>query len=193
MQSEISTEAKLVKFLFDFFPIIVFFGAYKLWGIYTATYLIIAASVLQVCWSRIQHGYFQRLPLITLLCVLVFGGATLFFRNELFIKWKPTAVYWLLSAAFLISQYMGDKPLIARLLSKNLTLKQLAWQRLNLSWVFFFAFMGALNLYVVQYFDTDTWVNFKLFGSFGLTFLFALGQGIFLMRNRAFQTDTEKS
>ncbi len=181
-----------MKFMFDFFPIIVFFVAYKLWGIYPATYVIIAASFLQVMMSRIQHGYFQRIPLITLVCVLIFGGATLFFRNEVFIKWKPTAVYWLLSATFLVSQFMG-KPLIAHVLRKSLSLKQLAWQRLNLSWVIFFALMGALNLYVAQYFDTDTWVNFKLFGTFAFTFVFALGQAIFLMRNRAFQSTDSKS
>lgn len=170
-----------MKFLFDFFPIILFFIAYKLGDIYLATGTAIAASGIQVIVSRIKLGFFEKMPVMTLIVITVLGGATLLFRNEIFIKWKPTAVYWLLALAFILSQYIGQKPLIQRALERNVSLPSEIWLRLNLSWAVFFAFLGGLNLYVVQHFDTDTWVNFKLFGTLGLTILFIIVQTIYMV------------
>lgn len=171
-----------MKFLFDFFPIALFFIAFKMGDIYLATVSAIIASVVQVIWSRYKTGRFEKLPLITLGTIVVLGGATLFFRNELFIKWKPTALYWILALALLISQFIGKKPLIQRLLEQNIDLPTKIWQQLNLSWVLFFATMGVANLYVLYHFDTDTWVNFKLFGTMGLTLVFILIQGLYMTK-----------
>ncbi len=172
-----------MKFLFDFFPIALFFIAYKMGDIYLATITAILASVVQVLWSRYKTGRFEKLPLITLGTILVLGGATLFFRNELFIKWKPTALYWVLALALVISQFIGKKNLMQRLLEQNIVLPIKVWHQLNLSWALFFAAMGIANLYVVYHFDTDTWVNFKLFGTLGLTLVFIVVQGLYMAKH----------
>lgn len=171
-----------MKFLFDFFPIALFFIAFKMGDIYLATVTAIVASVVQVIWSRYKTGRFEKLPLITLGTIVILGGATLFFRNELFIKWKPTALYWLLALALLISQFIGKKPLMQRLLEQNIELPTKIWHQLNLSWALFFTTMGIANLYVVYHFDTNTWVNFKLFGTMGLTLVFILIQGLYMTK-----------
>jgi len=174
-----------MKFLFEFFPILLFFAAYKLGDIYIATTIAIAASFIQVLVIRLRTGRFETVPVVTLISLVVLGGATLSFRNELFIKWKPTVVYWLLAFGFLLSQWIGSgKPAIQRLAEKSIQLPDRAWLRLNISWVIFFAFLGVLNIYVLKNYDTDTWVNFKLFGTLGLTFLFIIGQSIYMIRHR---------
>ncbi len=172
-----------MKFLFDFFPIVLFFIAFKMGGIYIATITVIVASAVQVLWSRYKTGRFEKLPLITLGTIVILGGATLFFRNELFIKWKPTALYWVLAFALVISQFIGNKPLMQRLLEQNVALPTKIWHQLNLSWALFFAAMGIANLYVVYHFDTDTWVNFKLFGTLGLTLVFIVLQGFYMAKH----------
>ncbi len=171
-----------MKFLFDFFPIALFFIAYKMGDIYLATITAIVASIVQVFWSRYKTGRFEKLPVITLGMIVVMGGATLVFKNELFIKWKPTVLYWALAAALLISQLMGKKPLMQRLLEQNITLPLKIWHQLNLSWALFFLLMGIVNLYVLYHFDTDTWVNFKLFGTLGLTLIFIVLQGFYMAK-----------
>lgn len=181
-----------MKLFFDFFPIILFFIAYKFGDIYLATLVAILASGIQVVWSRITHGRFEKMPLITLATILIFGGATLIFRNELFIKWKPTALYWILSLAFFISQFIGTKPLIRRLLDQNIELPSKIWQHLNYSWGMFFAAMGCLNLYVVYHFDTNTWVNFKLFGTLALTFVFVVIQGLYMVKHHKHALDKKE-
>ncbi len=172
-----------MKFLFDLFPIALFFIAYKMGDIYLATITAIVASIVQVVWSRYKTGQFEKLPLITLGTIVILGGATLFFRNELFIKWKPTALYWILALALVISQFIGNKPLMQRLLEQNVALPIKIWHQLNLSWALFFAAMGIANLYVVYHFDTDTWVNFKLFGTLGLTLVFIVLQGFYMAKH----------
>ena len=172
-----------MKFLFDLFPIALFFIAYKMGDIYLATITAIVASIVQVVWSRYKTGQFEKLPLITLGTIVILGGATLFFRNELFIKWKPTALYWILALALVISQFIGNKPLMQRLLEQNVALPIKIWHQLNLSWALFFAAMGIANLYVVYHFDTDTWVNFKLFGTLGLTLVFIVLQGFYMTKH----------
>lgn len=169
-----------MKILVEFFPILLFFLAYKFGDIYVATATAIIASFLQVFWLRYTKKRFEKQPLITLVTLVILGGATLVFRNELFIKWKPTALYWILALIFLITQFLGKKPLIQRLIEEHIQLPQKVWTNLNAAWVLFFLSMGIINLYIIYHFDTNAWVNFKLFGTLGLTLLFIVLQGIYL-------------
>ncbi len=171
-----------MKFLFDFFPILLFFAAFKFADIYVATGVAIAASITQVGYSWFKHRRVETMQWITLVLIVVFGGATLYLKDEMFIKWKPTVLNWMFAAAFLGSQFIGKKNLAERMLAANIDLPRAVWTRLNLSWVMFFVLLGCANLYVVYNFDTDTWVNFKLFGLMGLTVAFVLLQAVFLSR-----------
>ncbi len=171
-----------MKLMFDFFPVILFFAAYKFKGIYVATSVAIVATLLQVGYLWLRHRRVEPMHLITLGLIVIFGGATLYLHDEQFIKWKPTVINWLFGVAFLTSQFVGDKPIIQRMVAAKVELPQLVWYRLNLSWALFFLFLGAINLFVVYSFDTDVWVNFKLFGMLGLTIAFVLLQAAFLAR-----------
>lgn len=169
-----------MKILFDFLPILLFFIAFKFYGIYVATGVAIAASAAQVIGYWLKYRRVETMSLITLVLIAVLGGATLLLHNELFIKWKPTAINWAFAIVFWGSQYIGSKSLTQRMLDGNISLPTAVWQRLNLSWVGFFAVIGLLNLYVVYNFDTTTWVNFKLFGLMGLTVIFVIVQAIYM-------------
>ncbi len=171
-----------MKFLYDLFPVILFFLAYKLADIYVATGVAIAASVVQVAWSRWRHGRVEKMYWVTLGLVVLFGGLTLLLRDPVFIKWKPTVVNWLFAAAFLGSGLFMKRNLLQRMMSHAVTLPDPVWKRLNLAWVTFFFLAGAANLYVAYHFAEETWVNFKLFGMLGLTLLFLLAQGFYLSR-----------
>ena len=171
-----------MKFIHDFFPILLFFVAYKLYGIYTATAVAIAASFVQVGWFWFRHRRFENMHLITLALLVVFGGLTLVLQDETFIKWKPTVINWLFGLVFLGSQFIGKKTIVERMMSANIQLPAMHWPRINLAWVGFFIFLGFVNMYVMYNFDTDTWVNFKLFGMTGLTLAFVLAQGLYLAR-----------
>jgi intracellular septation protein len=176
-----------MKFLFDLFPVLLFFGAYKLSGIYAATAVLIVASLAQVCITRLRHGRCETSHLVTLALVVVFGGATLLLQDEMFIKWKPTVINWLFAAAFLGSRFFGEKSLIERMMGSKLTLPAAVWGRLNAAWTFFFIAMGTANLFVIYSFDTATWVDFKLFGMMGMTFAFVILQSIYLARYMQFE------
>jgi len=173
-----------MKFLFDFLPILLFFVAYKLYDIYVATAVIIVASILQVSWLWIKHRRVEKMHIITLVLVLVLGGATLFLQNPLFIYWKPTVVNWAFAIAFFGSQFIGQKNFLQRMLDSQITLNEpRVWKNLNFAWVAFFIAIGGINLYVAFNFDENTWVNFKLFGMMGLTLVFVIAQGIYLARH----------
>jgi intracellular septation protein len=172
-----------MKFLFDFFPIILFFAAYKLYGIYVATAVAIAASFIQTGFFWVKHRRFEKTHLITLALVVVFGGATLIFHDETFIKWKFSIVNWLFGLGFLFTQFVGDKPLIKRMLESQVTLPDFVWRRMNSAWMSYFMLLGFANLYVMHYYDTDTWVDFKTFGNFAATGLLILGQGFYMYRH----------
>jgi len=181
-----------MKFLYDFFPILLFFIAYKTYGIFVATAVAIVASVIQVGIFWLQHRRVDNMQLVTLGLIVVLGGATLLFQDELFIKWKPTVVEWAFALAFLGSHFIGQKTLVQRMLDAHVTLTDNAvWAKLNMGWIAFFVAMGFLNLYVAFSFDTDTWVNFKLFGMMGLTFIFVLAQGFYLAKYIAEETPEE--
>ncbi len=177
-----------MKLLIDFFPILLFFITFKLFedqqeGILAATAVIIVATGVQVAITWAMKRRVEKMHLITLALVVVFGGATLLLEDEMFIKWKPSVVNWLFALAFLGSHFFGERNLVARGMGSSLRLPAAVWARLNFAWVLFFLSMGLLNLYVVYRFDTDTWVNFKLFGLMGLTLLFVLGQALYLARH----------
>ncbi len=173
-----------MKFLYDFFPILLFFIAYKMYDIFVATAVAIVASFVQVLIFWLKYRRFETMQLVTLGLILLLGGATLLLHDENFIKWKPSIVNWLFAIVFLGSQWIGNKPLIQRLMEQHIQVdKPSVWTVVNLSWVGFFIFSGLLNLYVAFNFSTDVWVNFKLFGLMGLTFIFVIIQGIYLTQH----------
>ena len=172
-----------MKLLLDFFPILLFFVCYKLFGIYTATSVAMVASILQVIVHRLKHQRYERMHLVNLSLILVLGGATLFFHNPWFIKWKPTGIYWVSALVFLGSSFIGKKNLIRKMMDGNIRLPDAIWGRLNTAWAIFFIAMGALNLYVAYHYDTDVWVNFKLFGGAVITLFFVLLQSIYLTKH----------
>ena len=171
-----------MKFLFDLFPVLLFFVAFKLADIYVATGVAIGASVLQVAWLKLRGKRVDPMLWASLAIIGVFGGATLLLQNETFIKWKPTVLYWLFAAVLATSALVFRRNLIRTMLSEQIQLPDAVWSRLNLSWAGFFAFMGAANLYVAYNYSTDLWVNFKLFGGIGLMLLFILAQSVFLAK-----------
>lgn len=138
-----------MKFLIDFFPILLFFIAYKLYGIYLATAVAILASAVQVGWLWFRRRRFEPMHLVTLALLLVFGGMTIALRDPIFVMWKPTIVDGLFALAFLGSMFIGRKPLIERMMGHAIELPSDVWRRLNLMWMLFFVFMGLVNLYVV--------------------------------------------
>jgi intracellular septation protein len=171
-----------MKFLFDLFPIILFFIAFKVAGIYVATGVAIAATFAQIGWLKMRRRKVDTMMWVSLVIIVVFGGATLFLQDETFIKWKPTVLYWAFSIALALAPLLAKKNLIRALLGEQMQLPALVWTRLNLAWAGFFAVMGALNLYVAFNYPTDTWVNFKLFGGMGLMVVFAILQAVYLAR-----------
>src|SRR5574343_79039 len=197
-----------MKLLFDLFPVILFFGAFKysekhpeqaaewltgLMGaaltdpkqapILLATVVVILATVGQIIWVHFKHGKVDKMLWVSLVLVVVFGGLTLFFQNEAFIKWKPTILYWVFAGSMLFSAIVLKKNAIKAVLGEQLKLPEAIWSKVNLAWVGFFVVMGFLNLAIAFNFDTDTWVNFKLFGGMGLMLVFVLAQGMMLSKH----------
>jgi intracellular septation protein len=172
-----------MKLLLDFFPIILFFVAFKAAGIYIATGVAIAATLAQIGYMRWRNGKIEPMQWISLGVIVLFGGATLISHNDTFIKWKPTVLYWLMGSALALGQLVFRKNLLKSLMGSQMELPDAAWRLMNWSWSGFFAVMGALNLWVAFNFDTDTWVNFKLFGGMGLMLVFVILQAIWLSRH----------
>ena len=172
-----------MKLLFDLFPIILFFAAYKLADIYVATAVAIATTVAQILWLRATRKPVENMQWASLAIIVVFGGMTLLFKDETFIKWKPTVLYGLFAATLLGARLMAGRNLIRSMMGKQMTLPDGVWDRLNLAWVLFFVFLGLLNLFVAYRFATDTWVNFKLFGTLGLTLAFVVAQALYVGRH----------
>jgi intracellular septation protein len=200
-----------MKLLFDLFPVILFFAAFKIAGgrpqeaadllnsmftsiglagsvavdqapILVATVVVILATCAQIIWVRLRHGKVDKMLWISLGLVVVLGGMTLAFRDDTFIKWKPTILYWVFAVTLLLSAALFGKNLVRSMLEAQVTAPEHVWARLNLVWVIFFALMGGANLFVARSFPTDVWVNFKLFGGMGLLLAFMLGQGFWLAR-----------
>jgi intracellular septation protein len=201
-----------MKLLLDFLPIVLFFLAFKvaesqpdaaaafasehlgflvsggLVGpkeapVLLATLVVIAATFLQIAWLLARGKKVDAMLWVSLGLVTVLGGATVWFHNETFIKWKPSVLYWVMGTAFWLSQALFRKNLLQALLGEQMQLPATVWRTLNLMWIGFFAFMGLANIYVAYSFSTDIWVNFKLFGGVGLMLLFTFAQGLYLSRH----------
>ncbi|OGA19840.1 MAG: septation protein A [Betaproteobacteria bacterium RIFCSPLOWO2_12_FULL_63_13] len=172
-----------MKFLFDLLPVVLFFVVFKIVDIYWATAVAIATTFAQIAWLKIRRRKVENMMWVTLAIIVIFGGATLLLRDETFIKWKPTVLYWLFGAVLLGAQLLFGRNLIRSAVGGQISLPETAWRKLNWSWAGFFAFMGAANLYVAFNFSTDTWVNFKLFGGMGLMLVFIVVQALFLARH----------
>jgi len=169
-----------MKFLFDIFPVILFFVAYKISGIYTATSIAIAATAAQIGWAWAKHRKVDTMQWVSLALIVVFGGATLLLRDETFIKLKPTVLYWLFGVVLTVSAVAFKKNLIRAMMEKQVTAPDAVWEKLLAGWIGFFVVMGGLNLYVAYTYDTAIWVNFKLFGGIGLMILFVIAQAVIL-------------
>ncbi|HQR54813.1 MAG TPA: septation protein A [Burkholderiaceae bacterium] len=201
-----------MKLLFDLLPVILFFVTYKVAGsfphqslaiagsalgwmvgdgtvpdgqapILLATAVAIVASLLQVGWLLVRGKRVDPMLWVSLAVIVVFGGATIWFHDETFIKWKPSILYWLFGAALLLGHVVWKRNLLKSLLGTQLDVPVPVWGRLLWAWIAFFGVMGIVNLAVAYSVSTDTWVNFKLFGLFGLTLVFTLGIGVYLARH----------
>lgn len=198
-----------MKFLYDFFPVVLFFLAYKLYGhipadainlinntlpvmrltpdkaqdaIYLATAVGICAAFLQVSLFWLKNRRFEKMHLISFGLFLFIGGITIALKNPVFIKWKPTIINWAFATAFLGSQFIGKRTLVERMMGHAIQIPVEIWGRLNLAWVGFFIMSGLANIYVAYNFSESTWVDFKLFGLLGLTFIFVFAQAFYLAR-----------
>lgn len=171
-----------MKFLFDLFPVILFFIAYKFMGIFVATAVAIAATFVQVGWLWLRRKRIDGMLWASLVIIVTFGGATLLLHDEMFIKWKPTVLYWTFALVLSVSAVFFRKNLMRVMLGDQIQMPDSAWNKLNMSWAGFFACMGFLNLYVAYNFSTDAWVDFKLFGGMGLMLAFVIAQGLFLAK-----------
>ncbi|WAW09500.1 septation protein A [Oxalobacter vibrioformis] len=202
-----------MKFLFDLFPVLLFFGVFSWAGknpekaqavadsylsafvgnagaapdtvpILLATAVAIVATIGQIIYLKLRKRKVEPMLWVSLLIIVIFGGATIYFASEEFIKWKPTVLYWVFGAALLVSNFAMGKNLVRLMMEKQIRLPDFVWGRLNYAWVAFFLVMGVVNLYVAFWggFATSTWVSFKLFGGMGLMLVFVVGQSIYLAR-----------
>ncbi|HEJ9093857.1 TPA: septation protein A [Serratia odorifera] len=172
-----------MKQFLDFLPLIVFFAFYKLYDIYVASGALIVATALALVFTWVKYRKVEKMTLITFVMVAVFGTLTLVFHNDLFIKWKVTVIYALFALALLVSQLVLKKPLIQRMLGKELTLPQGVWNSLNLAWALFFLACGLANIYVAFWLPQSVWVNFKVFGLTALTLVFTLLSGVYIYKH----------
>lgn len=170
-----------MQLLADYFPLILFFVAFKWQGIYVATGVAIAASVLQIAWLWSRRKV-SAVHWLSLAIIAVFGGATLLLQDETFIKWKPSVLYGLFGAVLVVGKLAFRRDLMQALL-KDIVLPPTVWTTVTWSWIVFFAAMAVANWYVAFHFPTDAWVNFKVWGSIGLFLVFALAQGLYLARH----------
>ncbi|PKE31112.1 septation protein A [Rahnella sp. AA] len=172
-----------MKQLLDFLPLIVFFVVYKLYNIFVASGALIATTALALILTWVIYRKIEKMTWITFAMVTVFGTLTLVFHNPEFIKWKVTVIYVVFAGALLVSQIILKKPLIQRMLGKELTLPDAVWNKLNVSWAIFFLLCGLANIYVAFWLPMDTWINFKVFGLTALTLVFTLLSGVYIYRH----------
>ncbi len=176
----------MLNMFYDFFVVLLFFITFKLYGIYVATTVGIVGSILQVIITRLFHKKYDKKQLLVMAIFLIFGGMTLYFHNPIFVKWKPTIIFWIFSLSFYLSQFIGKQSLVQRMMGHafegKATVSKKIWHRLNLAWCLFFLVLGAINIFVAYHFTTDVWVNFKLYGIFSAMLLFGFAQAFFLAR-----------
>jgi intracellular septation protein len=171
-----------MKFLFDLFPVILFFIAFKFFGIYTATAVAIIATIAQIIYSKLRHGKVEKMLMISGVIITVFGGATLLLKDPTFIQWKPTVLYWLFAVGLIGAQLIFKQNPIRSFMEKQISLPEAVWSKLNLAWALLFVALGVLNLYVAFNYSQDIWVDFKLFGITGIMFIFIVGQTLILSK-----------
>jgi intracellular septation protein len=184
-------------FLFDLLPVLLFFIVFKYQGIYAATWVGIIATLTQAVVYRLTKKQWDKMQLVTLVIFILFGGMTLYFHNPIFVKWKPTIIFWLFALVLFGSHFIGKKPMMQRILEGALSNQKQAeakapqepillppkvGTKLNAAWTLFFLFLGAVNIYVAYQFSDDVWVNFKLYGITVATLIFSVLQTVFLMR-----------
>ncbi len=203
-----------MKFLFDFFPILLFFATFKIAGMYEqasfqlatkliggfvagdgikadqgpimlATLVAILAAIAQISYVKLRGRKVDLMLWIAFFVITIFGGLTIYFHNETFIMWKPTIIYWMQAAAFLVALYVFKKNLIQEVMGSQIKMPDAIWTRLCLAWIGFFIFIGLLNLlaaFVIFAGDTPAWVTFKTFGMTGLLFAFIVAQTLYLSK-----------
>jgi intracellular septation protein len=176
-----------MQLLFDFFPIIIFFVVFKLYGMYAATAAIMVAMAVQISIQWIRTRTISKMLLVSGLLVGLFGGMTLVLRNPIFIQWKPTIVYALFALAFLGSQFIGDRTIVERIMGHAIQLPSRMWAQLNAIWIANFTILAITNIYVVYNYSEETWVDFKLFGTLGFTLITAVGQAVWIAMNASDQ------
>ena len=174
-----------MNMLFEFFPLLLFLGALLLKDIYVAVVVLMVTMPIGLAVKTVRTGSIDKMYMWSTVFALLFGGLTLYFRNPYFTYWKPTAFYWVVAIAFLLSTWIGDKPLAQRFfgLVEGLNLEKvtaLQWSRLNYIWVVFFVFAGILNIYVAYNFSEKTWGTFKVFGLMALTLVFMVAQSLWI-------------
>jgi intracellular septation protein len=168
---------------FDLIPAIAFFIAYKMAGIYIATIVLIVMSILQFGYTLIRYRRIDFLQAMICLLVLVFGSATVLLHDSEFLQWKVSVASWLMGVAFWATGRFTQTPLIQRMLKDSIELTPPVWKRLNRWWACYFLTLGVLNLIVAKLFSLNAWVDFKVFGIFGLTVLFVIAQGVYLQKH----------
>ena len=195
-----------MKFLFDLFPVILFFITLKvaektasasavlgeilttvgiattvkpsLVPIMLATVAVIIGSIIQIIWAKLHYKKVDNTLWLSALLVTILGGMTLYFQNDAFIKWKPTLLYWTFAAVLIGARLFSKKNIIKMMMGKEIQLPETIWNNLNVAWAIFFSALGALNLYVAFHYSIDTWASFKLFGTMGLMFIFVIVQSV---------------
>ncbi|PTQ89568.1 septation protein IspZ [Agitococcus lubricus] len=170
-----------MKQLLDFIPLFAFFATFKTLGIFPATGVLIASSILVYGGLWLKDKHLENGQKLTLVATILFGGITLLLHDDTYLKWKAPVINWIFALAFLASLYIGKEPLIQRMMGKAFEMPASIWRKLNWAWIFFFIVAGASNAYVAFYFE-KYWVDFKVFGSLAMTFIFIVAQFIVLSR-----------
>lgn len=180
-----------MQLIYEILPVFLFFIAFKLFDIYVATVVGIAATLAQVVLTRFFAKKWDKKQLITFGVFMFFGGMTLYFHDPIFVKWKPTIVFWVFAFITIASQFFTKRPLMQRLMEHMLENKVVipfkVWRNLNFIWAAFFFILGGINLYVAYFMSNDAWVDFKFYGISGALILLSIIQSVYLMR---YMTDT---
>ena len=174
-----------MQIFYEILPVFLFFLAFKFYDIYVATMVGIVATMLQVIATRFITGKWDRKQIITMLIFLIFGSMTLYFHNPIFVKWKPTIVFWIFSIVILFTQLFTHKPLMQRMMEgalENVVIPSKVWLKINSMWAAFFIILGSINLYIAYSFSNDAWVNFKFYGISAALFLVSILQALYLVR-----------
>ena len=173
-----------MKTLFDLLPVIIFFVVYKIFDIYVATTSAIIVTFCQLIFCFFKYKKLDKLLLTNFILIFFLGGLTIFFKNNTFIMWKPTAIYWVMSLALFFSNTVLKKNLMKAMMEKQIKLNNKIWNQINLKTVLFLMLLGGLNLYIAFNFTEGAWVNFKLFGTTGLMLAFMIYLSLMISKGK---------